>query len=608
MALVILLCVPAAIISDPASASVCPGSTVQFGIANSGRGTITYQWYKVGSPDVPLADAGDISGSTTDTLTIANVDATDAGDYSCTVDNLCSDPADPSASATLSIETTVPVPSCAVAGNQNVGTNNACTYVHPDNSWNGSATDNCSAAGNITISYQLTGSTLGTVATLNGQAFNLGYTWVRMVAQDEAGNIDSCSFTVTVADDDVPVPSCAVAGNQNVGTNNACTYVHPDNSWNGSATDNCSAAGNITISYQLTGSTVGTVATLNGQAFNLGYTWVRMVAQDEAGNIDSCSFTVTVADDDVPVPSCAVAGNQNVGTNNACTYVHPDNSWNGSATDNCSAAGNITISYQLTGSTLGTVATLNGQAFNLGYTWVRMVAQDEAGNIDSCSFTVTVADDDVPVPSCAVAGNQNVGTNNACTYGVDPDNSWNGSATDNCSAAGNITISYQLTGSTVGTVATLNGQAFNLGYTWVRMVAQDEAGNIDSCSFTVTVADDDVPVPSCAVAGNQNVGTNNACTYVHPDNSWNGSATDNCSAAGNITISYQLTGSTLGTVATLNGQAFNLGYTWVRMVAQDEAGNIDSRSFTVTVADDDVPVPSCAVAGNQNVGTNNACT
>jgi hypothetical protein len=35
------------------------------------------------------------------------------------------------------------------------------------------------------------------------------------------------------------------------------------------------------------------------------------------------------------------------------------------------------------------------------------------------------------------------------------------------------------------------------------MIATDEAANVDSCSFTVTVNDDDVPVPACAVSGNQ---------------------------------------------------------------------------------------------------------
>ena len=59
-------------------------------------------------------------------------------------------------------------------------------------------------------------------------------------------------------------------------------------------------------------------------------------------------------------------------------------------------------------------------------------------------------------------------------------------------------------GVTTATADTLNGQAFNLGNTWVRMIAEDEAGNIDSCSFTVTVSDDDTGT-ACAVSDNQAV-------------------------------------------------------------------------------------------------------
>jgi gliding motility-associated-like protein len=573
----------------------CPGATIKFGVQASGGGAIAYQWYK--SPDVELTEGGGITGTTSDTLALANIDISDAGDYYCVVRNGCDTLV--SDTVSLGMETTKPVPACT--GDKNVNTNNACTYVHADNTWNATATDNCSAAGDIAITYNLYTATSATgLTTLNGQAFNLGTTHVRAIAQDEAGNIDSCSFKVVVADDDLPVPACT--GDKNVNTNNACAYVHADNTWNATATDNCSAAGDIAITYNLYTATSATgLTTLNGQAFNLGTTHVRAIAQDEAGNIDSCSFKVVVADDDLPVPACT--GDKNVNTNNACAYVHADNTWNATATDNCSAAGDIAITYNLYTATSATgLTTLNGQAFNLGTTHVRAIAQDEAGNIDSCSFKVVVADDDLPVPACT--GDKNVNTNNACTY-VHADNTWNATATDNCSAAGDIAITYNLYTATSATgLTTLNGQAFNLGTTHVRAIAQDEAGNIDSCSFKVVVADDDLPVPACT--GDKNVNTNNACAYVHADNTWNATATDNCSAAGDIAITYNLYTATSATgLTTLNGQAFNLGTTHVRAIAQDEAGNIDSCSFKVVVADDDLPVPACT--GDKNVNTNNAC-
>jgi hypothetical protein len=47
----------------------------------------TYRWYKVGSPDVELANGADYSGVNTNTLTIYDVQLADEGSYYCQVDN-----------------------------------------------------------------------------------------------------------------------------------------------------------------------------------------------------------------------------------------------------------------------------------------------------------------------------------------------------------------------------------------------------------------------------------------------------------------------------------------------------------------------------------------
>jgi|GEM_PF-325946 len=98
---------------------------------------------------------------------------------------------------------------------------------------------------------------------------------------------------------DIIPPSviCAVSGNQPVDIGHSQTYTHGDDSWNGSATDNQTDVNNIIIRYYLFGATINEVSSLDGQTFNLGTTWVRHTATDEAGNIDSCSFTVTVNGD-----------------------------------------------------------------------------------------------------------------------------------------------------------------------------------------------------------------------------------------------------------------------------------------------------------------------
>ncbi|HEV8272575.1 MAG TPA: immunoglobulin domain-containing protein [Chitinophagaceae bacterium] len=69
----------------PASQNVCIGSTATFTLSATGEG-ITYQWRKGG---VNLTNGGDIAGATSSTLTIANVDNTDVGNYDVVITSTC---------------------------------------------------------------------------------------------------------------------------------------------------------------------------------------------------------------------------------------------------------------------------------------------------------------------------------------------------------------------------------------------------------------------------------------------------------------------------------------------------------------------------------------
>ncbi|MFO7940203.1 MAG: hypothetical protein R6U66_10700, partial [Bacteroidales bacterium] len=58
---------------------ICIDASANFSITATGRATLSYQWYKVGTPDVELANDANISGAATNNLTISNVGAADAG-------------------------------------------------------------------------------------------------------------------------------------------------------------------------------------------------------------------------------------------------------------------------------------------------------------------------------------------------------------------------------------------------------------------------------------------------------------------------------------------------------------------------------------------------
>ena len=77
------------ITSNPQRQVVDGGTVATFTVTADSDTPATYQWYKYvdGENDIALTDGGDISGSTTDTLTIANSDVDDEGFYYCAINN-----------------------------------------------------------------------------------------------------------------------------------------------------------------------------------------------------------------------------------------------------------------------------------------------------------------------------------------------------------------------------------------------------------------------------------------------------------------------------------------------------------------------------------------
>ncbi len=72
-------------VQQPANVFPIAGDTVQFSVVVTSDTPVTaYQWF---GPSGMLTDGGDVSGATTDTLTVANVEAADEGGYYCAVTN-----------------------------------------------------------------------------------------------------------------------------------------------------------------------------------------------------------------------------------------------------------------------------------------------------------------------------------------------------------------------------------------------------------------------------------------------------------------------------------------------------------------------------------------
>lgn len=376
------------------------------------------------------------------------------------------------------------------------------------------------------------------------------------------GCSSSITASVTIGDSQPPVLTCPVTGVQNVTTDPDCKYIHAGASWDAEATDNC----NFSLTYQLTGSSSGTGTTLDGVAFELGITTVTWTATDLAGNIQTCSFTVNVVDDDDPLINCPVSGTQNVTTSfGFCTYNHSGTGWNATASDNCDPS--VSITYSLSGATSGTGSSLNGVAFNQGSTTVTWTATDDGGNSSVCTFIVVVTDNQSPTISCP--GNQIRAANTGiCSYTVVGNEFDPLSFNDNCPGS---TIR-----NTFNNLSTLAGAVLPQGVTNISWIVTAANLQTASCGFTVTVNDGQAPTINCP---------NNITEYTGPGSTTCGKnvtwtppvPTDNCLGPVTLTCSH------------VNGSFFPVGTTTVTYTAIDGSLNSIQCNFTITVVDNTPP-------------------
>lgn len=359
-----------------------------------------------------------------------------------------------------------------------------------------------------------------------GTVFNVGTTLVTYTAIDASGNQTQCSFNVVVNDVTKPVFSnCPSNITVNTSTCNAVV------SWTApTASDACGAI--VTSDFS------------PGATFPVGVTAVTYTAKDPSGNLQTCTFNVTVRDNVAPViANCNHGAIQEVTANNSCvavvTWTPP------TATDNCSAT--LTSTHN------------PGDTFPLGKTDVTYTATDPSGNVTVCTFKVFVRDRTNPVINGCITSDITASATTSCGAAV----SWTPpTATDNCSVV--LTSSHT------------PGQVFPIGTTVVTYTATDGADNITLCSFNVVVTDQTAPVVSGCPANITVQLTGNTCsqtvTWVPP------TFTDNCALTVTSTHSP--------------GDAFTPGITPVTYTAKDASGNTKTCTFNVEVIDASSPVLS----------------
>jgi hypothetical protein len=333
----------------------------------------------------------------------------------------------------------------------------------------GTDPDMCTAAVNYTVTatgtppleviYSFTGATTASgTGTGSGSAFNKGVTTVTITAINGCSPDATCSFTVTVNDNQPPTALCKPATVYLDATGQASITASDVN--NGSS-DNC-------------GITSMSVWPDTFTCSNEGSNTVVLTVGDAAGNSSTCTTTVTVIDNTAPSITCPYTGNTDRNDDQGyCTYAAEGTEFDATATDNCGAP---SLTYVLTGATSGTArgTSLSAVAFNNGITTVTWTAEDAAGNSDVCSYTVTVSDTQPPVITCP-ADQLNAGVNSGCMAVISVGTA---TATDNCGISTIIGTRSDALALTA---------PYPIGTTTINWVATDIHSNTSSCVQTVTV-------------------------------------------------------------------------------------------------------------------------
>ena len=270
-------------------------------------------------------------------------------------------------------------------------------------------------------------------------------------------DIDGCSRTFTRTDFiqimDTVAPTIVCPNDTSVIADVSCNGVLAGYTALAITTDNCDLSPVIT-QFPLSGAIINSDTT------------VWLFSTDASGNVDSCSFMVTLIDTIVPSITCP--NDTSVIADASCNGVLTDYTALAITTDNCDSNPVVT-QFPLSGATITTDTTV----------W--LFSADASGNVDSCSFMVVIIDTLAPSIICPVA--QTVIADTSCS-GVLADYTTMVTTTDNCDLIPVVTQSP------------LSGDTINSD-TIVWLFSTDASGNVDSCSFMVTLIDTIVPSITC---------------------------------------------------------------------------------------------------------------
>lgn len=385
-----------------------------------------------------------------------------------------------------------------------------------------------------------------------GSFFAVGTTSVTATAQEDSGNSASCSFNITVIDNEPPVLVCQPSVVLQLDANGEVPKPNPYLS--GiliSETDNCAIVGGL----GLTGPGTFTCAFL-------GSNKITIIQDDPSGNVGTCIVDMIVVDN---LPPTAVCKNATVALNaSGEASIIPVNI-DGGSYDNC-------------GLRVVNISTFKFDCSNLGTNMTTFTVFDFSDNEAFCTSTVTVVDNLAPN---AVCKDITVELNGLGEASIGP-GSIDGGSTDNCDI-----VFMAIDGGQFLTCADIGTHTFNL-------TLRDQSGNTSSCSAQVTVVDKIPPTITCLAPPAINNLPGQCQAYVILPVPSTG---DNCFVK-NLTNDF--------TGLPSANAFYPVGTTLVTWTVTDRSGNSTNCTVDVVVNDVEDPIARCQDITIQLDATGNA--
>jgi uncharacterized protein (TIGR02145 family) len=207
----------------------------------------------------------------------------------------------------------------------------------------------------------------------------------------------------------------------------------------------------------------------SGSFFLVGTTTNTFVVTDYWGHTDTCSFTVTVTDNQIPSITCAADQSKTADAGLCNTYVTVTGP---TTSDNC-AVNTVLNNYNGTSNASGT--------YPVGVTNVVWTVTDTHGNSNTCTQKITVTDNEKPTITCASDQAQ---TNDTGICGAVVTVTGPLATSDNC-AVNSVLNNFNGTSNASGT--------YPVGVTNVVWTVTDTHGNSNTCTQKITVTDDEYP-------------------------------------------------------------------------------------------------------------------